>query len=349
MTAMSWNEEVRRARERVAQTTDMADLVNILKEVVPFGNFNGSNPDELWPAIRSHVDYKAACRRLVVLPGGIEALYRTIWSIRGSYHQEYILRTLWHAERKELPPEEPDEDPETADIIDVVAREAGRRLRDIFAESFSDSDHFGVTLRFAEELWTGRMLKDDEYAMHIISSLLGTSGLGLTRPLLQQLRDLIDAEEPELTYQTFLSQHPVLLDPLAAEVYDRHRLGDDLITDYVLRRHDGRYLIVEIEKPHDKIFTVSSDFTSRFNHAFGQVLDFMGWVDSNVAYARTKLPGIETPDGLLVIGLRDALTPPQIAKLRRFSMNSRRIHILTFDDILIQGGKLYSSLQYGSY
>lgn len=55
-------------------------------------------------------------------------------------------------------------------------------------------------------------------------------------------------------------------------------------------RHDGGWTLIEIERPQDKIFTTSDDFTSRFTHAFGQVLDFQQWVDQNVAYAQELLP-----------------------------------------------------------
>ena len=42
---------------------------------------------------------------------------------------------------------------------------------------------------------------------------------------------------------------PVLIDPLAAKVIDRQRLGLELTTDFVVRRLDNEYLLVEIEKP----------------------------------------------------------------------------------------------------
>jgi hypothetical protein len=108
--------------------------------------------------------------------------------------------------------------------------------------------------------------------------------------------------------------------------------------------HDGGWTLVEIERPHDKIFTTNDDFAARFTHAFGQVLDFQQWVDQHVAYARELMPAITVPRGLLVIGMRQALSPRQTTKLRQFSQSSRRIEIVTYDDLLARGRQLYTSL-----
>jgi hypothetical protein len=67
-------------------------------------------------------------------------------------------------------------------------------------------------------------------------------------------------------------------------------------------------------------------------------------VDQNVAYAQELLPAITAPRGLLVVGVRQALSPRQAKKLKQFSENSRRIEIMTYDDLLARGRQLYASL-----
>jgi hypothetical protein len=84
----------------------------------------------------------------------------------------------------------------------------------------------------------------------------------------------------------------------------------------------------------DRIFTASNDFTAHFTHAFGQVLDFQQWVDSHGEYARHLLPGISSPRRLLIIGRRSELTEENSRKLQRFTDNSMRIDVMTFDDLL---------------
>jgi Domain of unknown function (DUF4263) len=110
-------------------------------------------------------------------------------------------------------------------------------------------------------------------------------------------------------------------------------------------RHDFRYVTVEIEKPHDLLFTRSDDFTTGFNHAVGQVIDFQGWVARNIAYARTHLPQIENSDGLVVIGRRQDMSDAQRGKLRRWCTNSRHIDVITFDDLAVRARTLDASLR----
>jgi hypothetical protein len=155
---------------------------------------------------------------------------------------------------------------------------------------------------------------------------------------------MIAADLPEERYQEFLSLHPVILDPLAAEVISKQRLGLEYATDFAVRSHDDRWLLVEIERPQDELFTKGNDFRERFTHAFGQVLDFHHWVDDNVAYAQRHMPHIASPHGLLVIGLRSRLTDLQQSKLRRFCGNSRRIDVQTYDDLWKRATSLYENL-----
>lgn len=72
--------------------------------------------------------------------------------------------------------------------------------------------------------------------------------------------------------------------------------------NFVLRRHDDRCVVVEIEKPHDPLITSKFDLSALFTHAVGQVLDFQQWIADNAAYAQKSFPGIASPAGLVVMG-----------------------------------------------
>lgn len=178
--------------------------------------------------------------------------------------------------------------------------------------------------------------------------LLSEASIRLTPAILDDFGKLIEAERTELHYQRFLELHPVLLDPLAAEVVPQQRLGVEYATDFALRRHDGGWTVVEIERPQDNIFTTRDDFSARFTHAYGQVLDFQQWVDQHVAYARELMPGIAVPGGLLVVGMRRPLSPRQANKLKQFADNSRRVDVVTYDELLARGRQLYASLWHHS-
>lgn len=166
----------------------------------------------------------------------------------------------------------------------------------------------------------------------------------LTPAIMDAFDEMIDSHLPEEEYQRFLADHPIFLDPFASELIPKQKLGLEHVTDYAVRRHDGRWLLVEIEKPQDRIFTNANDFTSGFSHAFGQVLDFQRWVAANVAYARQLLPGITSPRGLLIIGRRNTLDVANRDKLQRFVDNSATIEVLTFDDLASNARALYKNL-----
>lgn len=228
---------------------------------------------------------------------------------------------------------------------------ASRAVRDIFAQATIDPHAFWLVTMFAQHHGLSADLAQPEKtepgeAAREFMSLFAEATIKLSLSVLDEFRELINEEHQEEEYQQFLAQNPVLLDPLAAEVVPKQSLGGELATDYAIRRHDDRWILVEIERPQDHPFTQGNDFRTRFVHGFGQVLDFQSWVDSNVAFAQKQMPGIVTPRGMLVIGLRSRLDDSQRQKLTRFADNSQRIEISTFDDLLARGESLYESLHH---
>jgi hypothetical protein len=138
--------------------------------------------------------------------------------------------------------------------------------------------------------------------------------------------------------------NPIFIDPLASEVIGKQRLGIEYVTDFVVKRLDNEYILTELEKPWDRVFTAGADFTANFTHGLGQVLDFQQWVNTHAEYARTLMPGIATPRGLLVIGRSTQMTEHQKNKLHRFRLNSSGIEILTYDDLLHRAKTPYENL-----
>lgn len=220
-------------------------------------------------------------------------------------------------------------------------------LDDFIAAAAASAEHSRVLLALQQE---ESFLSPDgplpPFASHILN-VTRESSIVLTIGLIEEWELLVKQDLPEKSYQDFLEKHPAFVEPLAAEVLNRKRLGLELITDFVVRRHDFRYVLVEIEKPHDRIFTQADDFSSSFSHAMGQVLDFQGWVAENVAYAQRHLPGIETPHGVLIMGRRSQMTGGQESKLRRWLHNSKNIEVLTFDDLSDRARALHASLRAG--
>jgi hypothetical protein len=217
---------------------------------------------------------------------------------------------------------------------------ASDMLNDLIIESSQQPDLFAACLNLAADFEAS-----NGFAARFMR-VSADATIRLTRSLLDEFAKLIDSEGAESNYQRYLQQNPVLLDPLAADVYPTAPLGLEFKTDFVIRRHDGRYIVVEIEKPQDPLFTAQHDFAAPMTHAVGQVMDFQQWVADNIAYAQTHLPGIVEPAGLLVMGRRAGLQPRATRKLARWQINSRHIELVTYDELLARGQTLLRSLRH---
>lgn len=221
---------------------------------------------------------------------------------------------------------------------------ARRALGDYLAEAMVSPRHLTDIGGWLQQLAIGRADEADAGTASDVLSLLGEASIQLAPSLLEDYEKLITDSLNEETYQQFLTSNPALLDPLAAEVLPKLRLGTEYATDFAVRRHDDRWLLVEIEKPQDRIFTAKDDFSAMFTHAYGQVLDFQRWVDDEVSYARKTMPGVVVPRRLVVIGRRSEMSPRQEKKLSQLVSNSARVDVVTFDDLLKQARVVYDNL-----
>ena len=297
-----------------------------------------------------HIIPRLACKALLQHgPSGVREMVRALSEAPGVIYPNAIIEALWFAAKGEF-----GADMDGAAESTVLHRPlnvetihaAKMAIRDVIAESRADDELFWQLLNFtSSSAQLGRASNDPSF-MHDVRLLFAEATIKLTPSLLDEFRTLIGMDLPEESYQQFLADNPVLLDPLAAEVIPKQRMGLEHVTDFALRRLDERWVLVEIEKPQDLLFTRGSDFTAAFTHAFGQVIDFQRWVEDHGAYAQDLMKGIASPRGLLVIGRRGHLTADHSRKLERFTKNSSTIDVLTFDDVLLNAEALYRNLYY---
>lgn len=271
---------------------------------------------------------------------GIELLAEAARTAQSPGLRRHALAALWAVTRgEELPFYAPGR-MDQPEVSDAARQAASNILDDLIVESASEPDLFTACLMMAED--AGNPLGFAARFMRVSSE----ASIRLTKALLEEFAELVDRNGAEAEYQEFLERNPVLLDPLAAEVYPLAPLGLEFKTDFVIRRHDDRYIVVEIERPQDAIFTAQVDFTARMTHAVGQVMDFQQWVSDNVAYARNNFPGIFEPAGLLVMGRSASLDARARRKLARWQVNSRHIELSTYDGLLARGWALLHSLRH---
>jgi hypothetical protein len=305
-----------------------------------------------------HVVPRLACRAMLQKGvRGVNELVALLPHAPGSIYPTTIEEALWYASRCELSPDglvqfvgiDPESIPQSLQrqLSEPVARAAREALQDLVVQASTHPDLFRTVFGFFFNQIVLPIKSEPAYEAEVRSDLLrmlSESTIRITRQVIARFEKLVEGKHREEDYKQFLTENPVLIDPLAAEVIPKQRLGIEYITDFVVRRHDRRYILVEIEKPHDRIFTEGGDFSSRFTHAIGQVLDFQQWVDSNKSYAEKLLPNISSPRGLLIMGRRTEMSSKDEEKLHRFCVNSAAIDVLTYDDVIAQSTHLYESI-----
>jgi len=53
--------------------------------------------------------------------------------------------------------------------------------------------------------------------------------------------------------------------------------------------HDSSYLLVEIEKPNDRLSTKKGNPTSELSHAQQQIIDYLKWANEEKEFLRVRL------------------------------------------------------------
>ncbi len=270
---------------------------------------------------------------------GVQKLVEVLPKAPGYIYPQAILATLWYASKGKLGSSlftvleriPPLSDPLNDDVVD----EAKNAIHEIVLESRINPELFNILIGFLHQYNIVGMMNPSNpvFSISEIFDLFAAGTIKISRQLVEQFNALLDQTLPEEAYQKFLNSNLVFLDPVASEVIPKQKLGTEYITDFVVRRYDNKYILVEIEKPQDPIFTSANDFTASFTHAYGQILDFQQWIDSHGEYARSLMPGISSPRGLLVIGRRDHLNYENCQKLLRHASNSTTIDVKTFDDL----------------
>jgi hypothetical protein len=298
-------------------------------------------------------DPSLACRALLQKgPRGVEVLASAVHEAPGMIYPATILESLWYAAQgSNLRSSDRADSGRTGVLDDSLAQEtisaAQGAFQDLVTECRLNEVLFEKLLHFLYQTNSNAGGHGKPHLDHFrrsVFEIFAESSIKITRRVMDDFEQLIEGNLLEQRYQEYLAEHPVLIDPLAAQIIDRQRLGLELTTDFVVRRLDNEYILVEIEKPRDAIFTSRNDFTAEFNHAFGQVLGFQAWVNKHSEYARHHMPGISCPRGLLVIGRKKNLSDEQSDKLRQLCLNSQSVSVLTYDDLVERARTLYANI-----
>ena len=137
------------------------------------------------------------------------------------------------------------------------------------------------------------------------------------------------SDEP--SFQRFFSQHPQLLDPTAVEVWSQPDFHGAHEPDFVIRRADNSYLVVDIETPGQQLIAEDGQLSAEVTQAERQVTNYRAFLKDHVFEARQHFPYYQDADCLLVIGLETNLTRDQSRSLANANAGLSAVKIVGFD------------------
>ncbi len=248
-------------------------------------------------------------------------------------------------------------------IIRIGPRASLRSVTVKFGETEEDEIHnlYVAAFKYDDE----ERLADFEDALQDIQHTLIAINSGLTdkenqqegikieniidrlKNLLNEYTILLNIADKEEQLQVFIKEHPILLQPYA-KVFPKQKLGEDFITDFILTNtldQGIKYTFVELEKVSMPVFTKQEEFSKEFNHACTQTLNWDVWLENNKAYLQNKLPGLETPDFLIVAGRSIDFSETTKSLLRAWNRRQKNLTFLTYDDLIQKLKELIENLE----
>lgn len=210
-----------------------------------------------------------------------------------------------------------------------LLREAARsRLREYVLNIEDEEDAIGAV---GSQLLSASLIPTIGPARELISAL-AIRHLAISRPVLKQYEELLArAKDDERALQAFFERHPQLLDPMAAAVWAKPNLAGAREPDFLIRRSDDTYLIVEIETPGKLLVTKENQLSAFATHAVAQISDYREFLLQRPQTISAHLPRFSDPEGLVVIGLEGRLSTLESAALDRDNRSRTRLRIVGFD------------------
>ena len=179
-------------------------------------------------------------------------------------------------------------------------------------------------------------------------SALGTKWLRFGPPLLDIYDQMLNGKQgDEPAFQAFLSDYPQLLDPMAIQVWSQPDFHGALEPDFVIRRADDSYLVVEIECPAKILMTGNGLVSQLASHAEAQALEYAEFLSARIAEARMHFPNYRNADCLAVIGLERSLSTEQADALDRANSRKLNSRIIGFDWLLSRARTVVSNIGEG--
>ena len=134
---------------------------------------------------------------------------------------------------------------------------------------------------------------------------------------------------------------------MALDVWSKPNLHGAAEPDFVIRRFDGTYLVVEIETPGKALVTNDAQLSAHTTHAITQALHYREFLVRRSTDASNTFPQFQTPDCLVVIGLE---RPPNTRQQQTLGLENNiraGLRIVGFDWLVERARTLTRNLVEG--
>lgn len=171
----------------------------------------------------------------------------------------------------------------------------------------------------------------------------------MLRNACDELQTLInsDPQEEDVHKWLFKKEHWLFLDLDALEVRSKVAFGR-FVSDFVVRRSNGTFNLIEIERPNMTLFRASdSQQSQHLTHALGQIVDWQRYIRTNLLTVRNELnlPEIYEPEGTLIAGRNSAIKGRDALERWDDLRSGRSPMVFTFDESITRVRTLAENLQ----
>lgn len=169
--------------------------------------------------------------------------------------------------------------------------------------------------------------------------VLAKDKLALIKEKVEEFERILNTSEREEEAHQFLKNNGVILGLTSTiEPISKFKLGDDYVTDFIIKEIPEGYVLIEIERPGMKLFkkTTPPKRTQEFNHAIEQIENWKAWIGKYHSYISRKLEGISpSPVCWLIAGRRIHLSDEEKKRLTEINEEYKSAYkIFTYEDLI---------------
>lgn len=215
------------------------------------------------------------------------------------------------------------------------------------AIDFTDAERTGARAFFLAATWSpsknqfivGLIHHDPKFEPLREAIILSEDKLKLIRENIISFEEILNAAGREEEAHQFLKNNEIIMGLTSnIEPLSKLKLGDEYVTDFVIREIPDGYIFIEIERPGIKLFkkTTPPDRTYEFNHAIQQLENWKAWIARNHSDIAAKLPEVSPrPICWLIAGRSTTLSDEEKSRLAEINEEYKgNYKIFTYDDLL---------------